>query len=148
LHRLLEIFAKEGAKQYEQLYQQDSAYITETLGLSHTDTLLKIRLLTLLALASTKESISYAEASQVTGVTNDDLEMLVIEGITRGIFDARLDQKNQAIIIRHAEPRAYDLQHWQRLDKRLAKWRSNLSNVVEVIHTAKSQLAKAAETNS
>jgi len=126
------------------LHQQDPLYFSETLGLVHEETLTKIRLLSLLSLGATKDVITYTEASQVTGVDKSDIEMLVVEGITRGIFDARLDQLQNTIIIRHAEPRTYELQHWQRLDKRMTKWKSNMSSVLEVIRDAKTQLSTGA----
>jgi len=141
VYRLLEIFAKEGATQYSQLYQQDPAFFTETLGLVHEETLTKIRLLSLLSLAATKEVISYSVASQVTGVDVSEIEALVVEGITRGCLDARLDQLNKNVVVRHAEPRTYDQQHWERLDSRLAKWKTSMLSVVEVIRHAKTQLS-------
>jgi len=73
-------------------------------------------------LGATKDKISYEEAAKLMGVDNLELEMLVVDGITREIIDARLDQLHKVIIIRHAEPRIYDKEHWNRLDIRLAKW--------------------------
>lgn len=155
LFRLFEIFAKEGATQYLQIYQQDPTYFTETLGLVHDESLTKIRLLTLVSLASSKDTISYSEVAQATGlcslnisflllkgVDKGDVEVLVVEAITRGYLDARLDQLHTNVVIRHAEPRSYDQQHWQRLDNRLAKWKSNLAGVIDVIRNAKTQLAE------
>jgi len=141
VYQLLKIFAGEGAAQYMELYHQDPQFFTETLGLAHEETLTKIRLLSILSLGATKDVLTYSEVSQITGVEKQDIEMLVVEGITRGIFDARLDQLQNTVIVRHAEPRSYEDQHWQRLDQRLSKWKTNLVSVLDVIRSAKSQLS-------
>jgi len=107
----------------------------------HEETLMKIRLLSLVSLAATKEAFSYSEAGEVTGVDKTEVEALVVEGITRGYLDARLDQLNSSVVVRHAEPRTYDQQHWQKLDNRLSKWKLNMVGVIDVIRNAKSQLA-------
>jgi len=139
VYRLLEIFAKEGPTDYLNLYQQDPAYFKE-LSLVHDECLAKIRLLALLSLGATKDKISYEEASKLMGVDNIEVEMLVVEAITRGTLDARLDQVHKTIIIRHSEPRTYELEHWKRLDNRLAKWRTNLSSLLSVIKNSQQQL--------
>jgi len=61
--------------------------------LDKNELLTKIRLISFVSVAATKDLIPYAEVSALTGLPEDEVEMLVVEGITRGMCDARLDQK-------------------------------------------------------
>jgi len=140
IYQIFEIFAKFGYSQYN-IYLQKNSSVIESLGLDKNELLTKIRLISFVSVAATKDLIPYAEVSALTGLPEDEVEMLVVEGITRGMCDARLDQKKHVIVIRHAEPRTYGQSDWKRMESRLAKWKANMSDVVQVIQSAKTLLA-------
>jgi len=146
LYRLLEIFAKEGYSQYFQLVQQTPNFITE-LGLVPDNIVAKIRIISLLSVGSKQNKISYDEAAKLMGIDVSEVEMLVVEAITLGLLDARLDQLQKTIIVRHADPRIYEKEQWEQLANKLDKWKANITSLFDVIHNTK-QLGIDAKTES
>jgi len=136
VHRLLEIFTTEGYKEYIEFYNGNQNFF-QAEGLDHERLSTKIRFLSLNSLASTKSSIQYAEAARVMGVDESEVEITLVEAISGGFLDAKLDQLQKQIVVRTAESRVFKQEQWQLLDKKLTIWKQNLRELLSVIHTAK-----------
>jgi len=106
--------------------------------LIQSDLVSKIRLLTFTSLAASQNVISYSEVAQLLSIEESEVEPVVVEAITSDILDARLDQLNRRIVVRHAESRVFHETEWSRLDTKLQKWKENMTNLLKVIQTAKS----------
>jgi len=135
-YRLLEIFTCKGYKEYMDFHRKNEEYIANS-GLKHDDLVTKIRLLTLMSLASSQHIILYSEVSKILEVDESDVEFIVVEAITSEILDARIDQLNRRIVVRHAESRVFGEEEWKRLDTKIQKWKDNMTNLLTVVQTAK-----------
>eukprot|EP01125_Pyxidicula_operculata_P004423 TRINITY_DN1677_c1_g3_i1.p2 TRINITY_DN1677_c1_g3~~TRINITY_DN1677_c1_g3_i1.p2 ORF type:complete len:406 (-),score=97.94 TRINITY_DN1677_c1_g3_i1:1702-2919(-) len=130
--KLFNIFSFHGVKQFNEFISSNPGLIGE-LGLNKDNLTQKIKILSLNTLAQSNTLISYADAAKAMDVTEDDVEMLVVECISCGILDARLDQLERKIIVKSAEARVYRKEEWSRLDVKLQKWSNNISTLLTVI---------------
>jgi len=135
-YQLLEIFTSKQYKQYKAFFNTNEKII-EQLGLKHDNLVNKIRLLTLNSLASSQHIIFYDDVAKLLEIDESDVEFFVVEAITSDILDARLDQLNRRIVVRHAESRVFHMEEWVRLDKKLQKWHANMHNLLKVVQSVK-----------
>jgi len=103
---LLEIFTTKGYKDFIDFQKKNSRFV-EGLGLNQSDLVSKIRLLTFTSLAAAQNVISYSEVAQLLSIDESEVEPVVVDAITSDILDARLDQLNRRIVVRHAESRVF-----------------------------------------
>jgi len=133
---LLEIFTTKGYKEFID-FQKKNAKFVEGLGLVQSDLVSKIRLLTFTSLAAAQNVISYSEVAKLLDIDELEVEPIVVDAITSDILDARLDQLNRRIVVRHAESRVFHEEEWARVGTKLQKWKENMTNLLKVIQTAK-----------
>jgi len=137
-YQLLEIFTCKGYQDYTE-FRNDihNVQFMDDCGLKHEDLVTKIRLLTLASLAAAQHVIMYSEVAKLLAIDESEVEYIVVEAITSEILDARLDQLNRRIVVRHAESRAFDKESWERLDTKLQKWKDNMTQLLNVVQAAK-----------
>jgi len=136
-YQLLDIFTNHGYQEFKD-FQKSHGDLLKLLDLKEEDLVHKIRLLTLNAMASSQKTILYSDISKILEITESEVEFFVVEAITSDILDARIDQLNKRIIVRHAESRTFGEAQWVQLDTFLDKWKVNMSNLLTVIQSAKS----------
>ena len=104
----------------------------------------KIRLLALCSLASQAQEIAYADAAAVLKVTIADVEQWVVDAMTRGLIDARLDQQREVIIVHASTQRTRSVEQfaaangegqaqWVALKVRLDAWKSEMGDVLDTL---------------
>jgi len=89
------------------------------------------------SLASAQHVILYSEVAKLLEVDESEVEFIVVEAITSDILDARLDQLNKRIVVRHAESRVFTSEEWGRLETKLQKWKDNMTHLLNVVQAAK-----------
>jgi len=136
VYRLLEIFTEFGFKEFKTFSIENSEFL-EKHGLNHSDLVSKIRMLTLLSLASTKDEFTYKEVASLLDINESEVEHLIVEAVISDVLDARIDQLQQRIVVRRAESRVLRENEWERLDTKLDKWKENMTNLLKVVQHAK-----------
>eukprot|EP00484_Ammonia_sp_Unknown_P006812 CAMPEP_0197072262 /NCGR_PEP_ID=MMETSP1384-20130603/210008_1 /TAXON_ID=29189 /ORGANISM="Ammonia sp." /LENGTH=522 /DNA_ID=CAMNT_0042511079 /DNA_START=31 /DNA_END=1597 /DNA_ORIENTATION=- len=114
---------------------------TECLGLVYSKLQRKMRLLTLCSLgndAQSKESsYGFAELMQSLNLASqNELEELLIDGMTKKLLYAKIDYETQQVDITRAKQRTFNKNSWQDLSNKLKLWRQNTNTVLQIIHNA------------
>jgi len=135
-YRLLHIFTLEGYKEYNEFYNQNTAFFSNE-GLDHQKLSTKIRLLTLNSLASKHDAFSYDQLAKALEIDESEVEMIVIDAIVSDIIDVRLDQSEKQIIVRRVESRVFNINQWETLNRKVEKWKENMKGLLDVIHNAR-----------
>ncbi|KJE97495.1 eukaryotic translation initiation factor 3 [Capsaspora owczarzaki ATCC 30864] len=138
IHNLLLIFVRDNFQAYEQFYNSHTAFV-QSAGLSHEQNLVKMRILTLVTLASTSSEVEFSRIAETLSVPQEEVEAWVIEAITAKLIEAKIDQLNGKIVIGRATHRIFGKPQWQQLHDRLSSWQNNLNDILVVIKNAKSQ---------
>jgi translation initiation factor 3 subunit M len=136
VYQLLQIFTEFGYTEFV-LFWKKNFGVLEKLGLNQSDLVNKIRMLTLLSLASTKDEFSFKEVANLLDIDESEVEQLVVEAVISDVIDARIDQLQQRVVVRRAESRILREEEWERLDKKLDKWKENMNNLLKVVQHAK-----------
>ncbi|KAL1916774.1 uncharacterized protein VTP21DRAFT_5478 [Calcarisporiella thermophila] len=138
LYALLKIFANGNLGDYK-AWKQQNAGILEKHNLSDEDNVRKMRLLSLASLGSENlaNEIKYDRIAQALEISEDEVEMWVIDVIRAGLIEAKLNQVAKTVVINRSMFRAFGKEQWQLLSSRLDGWRRSLSDVLQVIGNAK-----------
>ncbi|KAF7723879.1 hypothetical protein EC973_001551 [Apophysomyces ossiformis] len=99
----------------------------------------KIRLLSLASLGSENlaRELTYAEIAKSLEISEDDVEMWVIDVIRAGLVEAKLDQLNKTVIVHRSIYRVFGKEQWKQLSTRLNTWKDSLNEILAVIGNAK-----------
>ncbi|KAI7865075.1 hypothetical protein BDF14DRAFT_1828356 [Spinellus fusiger] len=120
--------------------------IYKTFAASHSEliqdgenNLRKIRLLSLASLGSENlaRELTYAQVAASLEISEDEVEMWVIDVIRAGLVEAKLDQLNKNIIIHRSIYRVFGKEQWQQLGARLNTWKDSLNEILAIISNAK-----------
>ncbi|CAO3608913.1 unnamed protein product [Cunninghamella blakesleeana] len=133
-YKLLDLFLNGHLDTYEAFVKSHKGLITdEETGLR------KIRLLSLASLGSENlaRELSYAEISKALSISENDVEMWVIDVIRAGLVEAKLDQLNKTVIVHRSIYRVFGKDQWQQLSVRLNAWKDSLNEILTVIGNAK-----------
>jgi hypothetical protein len=98
LLELLHIFSNETLKEYEQWEKSNQSTLAEY-KISPETSKNKMLNLSLSNLVTKENVISYADLSSLIGVEQNKIEDWIIDAIVNGIFDARLDQEKEQVIM-------------------------------------------------
>uniref|UniRef100_A0A7S0T610 Eukaryotic translation initiation factor 3 subunit M n=1 Tax=Erythrolobus madagascarensis TaxID=708628 RepID=A0A7S0T610_9RHOD len=126
LWELLNILISGGLKEYLAFHNANSAYVADTLKLSHEALVRKMRLLTFASLGIAKQELSYEEVASALEVEVDEVEAWVIRAISSGLLDARVDELGSRVVINRSTTRVFTKQEWQPLHQRIELWKRNL----------------------
>jgi PCI domain/eIF3 subunit M, C-terminal helix len=103
-----------------------------------------MRVLSLCALAADRgEEIPYslvAKALQLPSVS--DVESSVIDAVSTGLLQAKMDQLQQKVIVETSVVRKFDTEQWKALQTRLRLWKQSVGSVLAALK--ESQLSAAA----
>ncbi|KAF8389916.1 hypothetical protein HHK36_024435 [Tetracentron sinense] len=112
--------------------------LLKSYGLVREDCITKMRLMSLVDLGSNDSGeIPYVLIKDTLRVTDEEVELWVVKAITAKLLDCKMDQMNQIVIVSCCTERVFGLHQWLALRLKLAKWRSNIANVINTIQANK-----------
>ena len=77
---------------------------------------------------ATQEKVrSFAEISKLLGIGEDDIEEWIIEAMSNGIIDAKIDQINEKVIVKTTMLRVLNEKEWMKIKDKIAVWRQRFS---------------------
>jgi len=139
VYRLLEIFLTGRLNAYLEFQPANEAFL-KSYGLGHEECITKMRLMSLVGLATTgSNEVSYALIRDTLKVGDDEVEYWIVRAIAAKLLEAKMDQLRQVVIIGRCTERVFGPAQWQELRRKLAVWKENINNVSRIIATAKAQ---------
>nr|XP_043606160.1 eukaryotic translation initiation factor 3 subunit M-like [Erigeron canadensis] len=137
LYQLLKIYLTQRLEAYLNFYTENSALL-KSYGLVHEECIAKMRLMSLVDLASDESGqIPYSLIKDTLHIEYDEVEPWVVKAITVKLIDCKIDQMNQVIRVSRCTERVFGPQQWQALRGKLATWKVNISNVITTIQANK-----------
>lgn len=137
LYQLLKIFLTQRLDAYLD-FQAENSTLLESYGLVHEDCITKMRLMSLVDLASDESGqISYSLIKETLQIYDDDVEWWVVKAIAAKLLDCKMDQMNQIILVSRCTERMFGQRQWQNLRSKLATWRGNIAHVISTIQANK-----------
>ncbi|KAK1438929.1 hypothetical protein QVD17_04742 [Tagetes erecta] len=137
VYQLLKIFQTQRLDAYLDFYTTNSALL-KSYGLVHEDCIAKMRLMSIVDLASNEsDQISYSLIKDTLKIEDDEVEPWVVKAITAKLVDCKMDQMNQVIRVSRCTERVFGPRQWQALRGKLATWRGNIANVITTIQANK-----------
>ncbi|CAL1357665.1 unnamed protein product [Linum trigynum] len=137
VYQLLKIFLTQRLDSYLE-FQAANSTLLETYNLVHEDCIAKMKLMSLVDLASTpSRKIPYALIKDTLQVSDDDVELWVVKAITAKLIDCKMDQMNQVVLVSRCSERVFGQHQWQELGEKLATWRENIASVINTIQANK-----------
>lgn len=148
---LLKIFVQEKVSAYL-AFEKANAGFVEKMGLTSEICLDKMRLLSIVSLASEAESseIAYSLVASTLNIStagedpNDELpewvtsaEEWVIKAIAAGLIEARLDQRRRIIVVTRSTQREFQDTDWKALGATVGAWKDNVQRMLMVIESAR-----------
>merc|ERR1712063_90547 len=129
-YQLVKLFAEENIDSYE-TFKKSNSDIFATVGLSEEECTHKIKLLTLTSLACEKKNLSYNDIQQALHIEADQVEEWIIQAISAGLIDAKLNQIDETITVRTSKHRTFKDSQWKQLQTALTKWKANVNALSE-----------------
>ena len=126
----MKLFAEENIDSYE-TFKKSNSDIFATVGLSEEECTHKIKLLTLTSLACEKKNLSYNDIQQALHIEADQVEEWIIQAISAGLIDAKLNQIDETITVRTSQHRTFKDSQWKQLQTALTKWKANVNALSE-----------------
>ncbi|KAL3526608.1 hypothetical protein ACH5RR_011264 [Cinchona calisaya] len=137
VYQLLKIFLTHRLDAYFDFHATNSTLLT-SYGLVHEDCIAKMRLMSLVDLASNESGqIPYSLIKETLHIDDDEVESWVVKAITAKLIDCKIDQMNEIIIVRRCTERIFGPHQWEILRTKLASWRGNVANVISSIQANK-----------
>jgi translation initiation factor 3 subunit M len=98
VHDLLKIFVSEKLEAYQKFYENHREFV-HGLGLNHEANLVKMKLLTFMQLAETKQEIKFGEIQQHMQISEAEVEEFLIDLLKTKLVKAKIDQSNQVLFL-------------------------------------------------
>ncbi|XP_013735673.2 eukaryotic translation initiation factor 3 subunit M-like [Brassica napus] len=137
VYQLLKIFLTQRLNAYME-FQAANAECLQTYGLVDEECVTKMRLLSLVDLASDESGkIPYTSIKDTLQVKEEEVELWIVKAITAKLIDCKMDQMNQVVIVSRYSEREFGSKQWQSLRTKLATWRDNIGNVISTIESNK-----------
>ncbi|KAL0675568.1 hypothetical protein Bca4012_003549 [Brassica carinata] len=137
VYQLLKIFLTQRLNAYIE-FQAANAECLQTYGLVDEECVTKMRLLSLVDLASDESGkIPYTSIKDTLQVKEEEVELWIVKAITAKLIDCKMDQMNQVVIVSRCSEREFGSKQWQSLRTKLATWRDNIGNVISTIESNK-----------
>lgn len=136
---LLSIFLNDDLAAYLAFHDSHEDFFAAEPSLSHEANVRKIRLLSLASLGSSNVSreLPYATIAATLQVSQEDVEMWVIDVIRAGLVEARINQLSETVTVHRSIYRVFGREQWQQLGARLAGWKQSLAEILAVVGNAK-----------
>eukprot|EP00850_Spirogloea_muscicola_P019612 SM000195S05259 [mRNA] locus=s195:3038:5010:- [translate_table: standard] len=157
VHHLLTIFLTGLLKDYLEFHAANPELI-QSWGLVHEDCVVKMRLLSLTALANSAQhnEIPYSLIRQNLQLDDGDVEVWVVRAIAAKLIEAKMDQMREVAVIkyvallleevtntRHTQ-RVFGPAQWKELRSRLHHWKDTISSVSRTVKQAHGTLGQQA----
>ncbi|XP_071693306.1 uncharacterized protein [Rutidosis leptorrhynchoides] len=137
VYQLLKIFQTQRLDAYISFYTDNSSLLKDY-GLVHEECIAKMRLMSLVNLASDESGqISYSLIKDTLQIEDVEVEPWVVKAITAKLIDCKIDQMNQVIRVSHCVERVFGPPQWLGLREKLVTWRGNIANVITTIQANK-----------
>ncbi|KAJ0249819.1 Eukaryotic translation initiation factor 3 subunit M [Hirschfeldia incana] len=137
VYQLLKIFLTQRLNAYLD-FQAANAECLQSYGLVDEDCITKMRLLSLVDLASDESGeVPYASIKDTLQVKEEEVELWIVKAITAKLIECKMDQMNQVVIVSRCSEREFGSKQWQSLRTKLATWRDNIGNVISTIESNK-----------
>ncbi|KAI3503231.1 hypothetical protein L1887_31670 [Cichorium endivia] len=137
LYQLLKIFLTQRLDAYMEFQTANSALL-KNYGLVHEDCIAKMRLMSIVDLATNESGqIPYHMIKDTLQIEDDEVEPWVVKAITAKLIDCKIDQMNQVIRVTRYTERVFGTKQWEALREKLATWRGNIANVITTIQANK-----------
>jgi len=137
LYQLLKIFLTQRLDAYLDYHAANSTLL-KSYGLVHEECIAKMRLLSLVDLSSDGSGqIPYELIRDTLQISDDEVELWVVRGLTANLIDCKMDQMNQVVVVSHPTERVFGQHQWQALRTKLVTWRGNIVNVISTIQANK-----------
>ncbi|XP_027153100.1 eukaryotic translation initiation factor 3 subunit M-like [Coffea eugenioides] len=137
VYQLLKIFLTQRLDAYLDFSTANSTLL-KSYGLVHEDCIAKMRLLSLVDLASNESGqVPYSLIRDTLKIEVDEVESWVVKAITAKLIDCKIDQMNEIVIVRRGTERVFGPHQWEILRAKLVNWRTNIANVITSIQANK-----------
>ncbi|XP_011009368.1 PREDICTED: eukaryotic translation initiation factor 3 subunit M [Populus euphratica] len=137
VYQLLKIFLTQRLDAYLEFQAVNSALL-KSYGLVHEDCITKMRLISLVDLASHESGrIPYTLIKDTLRINDDEVESWVVRALTSKLIACKMDQMNQVVLVSSCTERVFGRQQWQVLRTKLGTWRDNIANVINTIQANK-----------
>jgi len=103
----------------------------KALGLNATDLEQSMRLLSLCAVATTKDTMTYEEVAAALVVSVDEVELWVVTAIAQNVLEANLNQNTRVLTITRCSYRSFGVNQWKDVQKKLRALRDSVSSVFD-----------------
>ncbi|KAF2612668.1 hypothetical protein F2Q70_00009519 [Brassica cretica] len=131
VYQLLKIFLTQRLNAYME-FQAANAECLQTYGLVDEECVTKMRLLSLVDLASDESGkIPYTSIKDTLQVKEEEVELWIVKAITAKLIDLCF------ISFSRCSEREFGSKQWQSLRTKLATWRDNIGNVISTIESNK-----------
>lgn len=137
LYQLLKIFLTQRLDAYVDFEAANSSLL-KSYGLVHEDCLSKMRLMSLVDLASTESGqVPYALIKDTLRINDNEVEHWIVKAIAAKLLDCKMDQMNRVVIVSCCTERLFGQQQWGNLRSKLITWRGNIASVINTIQANK-----------
>lgn len=137
VYQLLKIFLTQKLDAYLDFHAANSALL-KSYGLNHEDCIAKMRLMSLVDLASGESGqIPYSLIRETLRIDDSEVESWVVKAITVKLMDCKIDQMNEIVIVSRCTERVFGSHQWVMLRGKLATWRANTTNLIHTIQANK-----------
>jgi len=116
VYNLLQIFISGSIADYQRFYENNADEVNE-LGVSHEANVDKMRLLTLVDLASNNKEVYYDVIMQSLMLENDEelVEQFILDAMAKELLRCRIDEVNSKVVVSDALNRLFTMDHWRKM---------------------------------
>jgi len=129
IFKLLKIFVAGKLSEYLDFFEKNSNFVLGLPGANHEGNIKKMKILTLVSISCEQSEIEFISLAKQLMLTEDEVEDFVIEAIKTGLFNAKLDQVNQKVLLESASRRTFEKKEWEDLRQKLEQWRENMLTI-------------------
>lgn len=136
LYKLLQIFAKENLKAFQQFTAENPSFLS-SVGLNEKACENKMRLLSLMTLASGAEELTFASISSELDVKEVEVPRWVVSAVSAGLLEAKIDGIRNVVSIERSTQRSFSIGQWQHLAIKMKTWKENISQILQILQTTR-----------
>lgn len=133
LLELMTIFMEKGMEDLQKFHGANKK-LFEQHKISLEDATSKLRLLTIASLAQGKQELLLADVAAALKEKEETVvEKWVINAISEGVIDGRIDQIRKVLLVKSSLQRKFGKNEWQFLATKLGSWIDNIDNLLLLV---------------
>jgi len=136
LYKLLQIFANENLKAFQQFTAENSTFLS-SVGLNEKACENKMRLLSLMSLASGAEELTFGSIASELDVKEIEVPRWVVSAVSAGLLEAKIDGIRNVVSIERSTQRSFSIGQWQHLATKMRTWKENISQILQILQTTR-----------